>query len=109
MKLDCEKKFSRPDSLTTHIKTHSNVRPYVCKIKGCKKAYYHARSLKKHERIHASVLPPPYEEAIASVSTTPPHQGQAPNYSSPIQYTSSQPAYVDAIMHPQPLYMVPTL
>lgn len=48
----CQKKFSRPDSLTTHIKTHSNVRPYVCQVEGCYKAYYHARSLKKHERVH---------------------------------------------------------
>lgn len=49
----CGKRFSRPDSLTTHIKTHSNIRPYVCSFKGCKKAYYHSRSLKKHERTHA--------------------------------------------------------
>jgi hypothetical protein len=48
----CGKRFSRPDSLTTHIKTHSNVRPFICNVKGCGKAYYHSRSLKKHEKTH---------------------------------------------------------
>jgi len=52
--LGCDKKFSRPDSLTTHTKTHSNIRPYVCTVEGCPKAYYHARSLKKHELAHES-------------------------------------------------------
>jgi Zinc finger, C2H2 type len=50
--LGCGKRFSRPDSLNTHIKTHSNERPYVCPHQGCKKAYFHSRSLKKHERAH---------------------------------------------------------
>jgi hypothetical protein len=52
LKLGCGKRFSRPDSLNTHIKTHSNERPYVCPHQGCKKAYFHSRSLKKHERAH---------------------------------------------------------
>lgn len=50
--LGCDKTFSRPDSLTTHTKTHSNHRPYICPVEGCPKAYYHARSLKKHELSH---------------------------------------------------------
>lgn len=54
MFLGCDKKFSRPDSLTTHTKTHSNIRPYICSVEGCPKAYYHARSLKKHELAHES-------------------------------------------------------
>lgn len=52
MFLGCNKKFSRPDSLSTHIKTHSNIRPYNCSVPGCGKAYFHSRSLRKHMRSH---------------------------------------------------------
>lgn len=44
----CNKTFSRPDSLSTHIKTHSDIRPYLCSMPGCEKAYFHSRSLRKH-------------------------------------------------------------
>lgn len=46
--IGCNKTFSRPDSLSTHIKTHSDCRPYLCSMPGCNKAYYHSRSLRKH-------------------------------------------------------------
>ncbi|KAJ3182246.1 zinc-finger protein [Gaertneriomyces sp. JEL0708] len=48
----CGKRFSRQDGLNTHIKTHSNIKPYVCH---CGKAYYHARSLRKHEKSHYAI------------------------------------------------------
>lgn len=48
LSLGCNKTFSRPDSLSTHIKTHSENRPYLCTMSGCEKAYYHSRSLRKH-------------------------------------------------------------
>jgi hypothetical protein len=54
--IGCKKQFTRPDSLSTHIKTHSKVRPFICKREGCGKAYYHARSLKKHERTHTQSM-----------------------------------------------------
>ncbi|ORX52785.1 hypothetical protein DM01DRAFT_1408111 [Hesseltinella vesiculosa] len=50
--IDCEKRFSRPDSLNTHIRTHSNIRPYTCPVNGCPKAYFHSRSLRKHVKGH---------------------------------------------------------
>ncbi|KAL0072865.1 hypothetical protein F4703DRAFT_1954014 [Phycomyces blakesleeanus] len=73
--LGCEKRFSRPDSLTTHIKTHSNVRPYLCSYNGCSKAYYHSRSLKKHEKTHEVAgmqqqMTPAYQNAY-NISTGP--------------------------------------
>lgn len=82
--LDCEKKFSRPDSLTTHIKTHSNVRPFVCLFTGCGKAYYHSRSLKKHEKSHEP--PPPSYEQVMSTGQVPVQPFIEPYYSNPFAF-----------------------
>lgn len=44
-----------PSRLTkTHMKTHLPVRPHLCTEHGCNKAYFHARSLRKHLKSHAS-------------------------------------------------------
>lgn len=82
----CNKSFSRPDSLDIHIKTHSNVRPFKCTYEGCTKAYYHARSLKKHEKVHlkalvgnpniASTTAPHAHHVVAQTET---HTSQNPN------------------------------
>ncbi|KAG2199695.1 hypothetical protein INT47_012831 [Mucor saturninus] len=80
---NCEKKFSRPDSLTTHIKTHSNVRPFVCLFAGCGKAYYHSRSLKKHEKSHEPSPPPPSYEQVMSTGQVPVNNSFIEPYYSP--------------------------
>ncbi|KAI9193702.1 uncharacterized protein BJ171DRAFT_571507 [Polychytrium aggregatum] len=36
------------------MQTHSNVKPFVCAVPNCGKAYYHSRSLRKHEKSHQS-------------------------------------------------------
>lgn len=46
----CHKRFSRQDGLDTHRKTHVDLKPHTCNH--CGKSYYHARSLRKHERVH---------------------------------------------------------
>jgi hypothetical protein len=74
--LGCDKSFSRPDSLDIHIKTHSNVRPFKCTYECCTKAYYHARSLKKHEKIHQKPTDEKPPSTITAVAAAP-HLPQA--------------------------------
>jgi hypothetical protein len=94
----CGKRFSRPDSLTTHIKTHSNVRPYVCSFKGCKKAYYHSRSLKKHERTHAG-----HESGDPNDTNI----GYIPSQLDSQTAASAGGAYASYVQRPAPPYVQP--
>ncbi|KAI9316995.1 hypothetical protein BX666DRAFT_131724 [Dichotomocladium elegans] len=49
---DCNRRFSRLDSLQMHLNTHSSTKPFTCPENGCDKAYFHARSLRKHLKSH---------------------------------------------------------
>jgi hypothetical protein len=47
----CDKHFSRADSLEAHKKVHAaEGRVWRCRMEGCARTYFHAKSLKKHER-----------------------------------------------------------
>ena len=46
--LGCDKEFSRPDKLKSHIITHSGIKPYRCSI--CGKDFARRPHLKEHER-----------------------------------------------------------
>lgn len=80
--------------MTTHTKTHSNIRPYVCPVEGCTKAYYHARSLKKHELAHEAkrgghhrALRGPGSNAIAQSSSS----GEASSSSAIVTTSAAAP------------------
>ena len=80
--------------MTTHTKTHSNIRPYVCPVEGCPKAYYHARSLKKHELAHEAkrgghhrALRGPGSNAIAQSSSS----GEAGSSSATVTTSAAAP------------------
>ncbi|KAL2074466.1 hypothetical protein VTL71DRAFT_8244 [Oculimacula yallundae] len=44
----CTKSFNRPARLTSHLRTHTNERPYACTYEGCDKAYFEDKHLQQH-------------------------------------------------------------
>ncbi|XP_072177288.1 uncharacterized protein [Diadema setosum] len=51
----CEKTFSRPTSLKTHIKTHIGKKSYLCDL--CGKTFFQAANLTTHVRVHSGEKP----------------------------------------------------
>lgn len=49
----CDKKFSKRSLLSSHISTHTNVRPYVCHI--CSKSFVVRWDLTSHQKIHSNI------------------------------------------------------
>ena len=44
----CTKTFNRPARLTSHLRTHTNERPYACTYEGCDKTYFEDKHLQQH-------------------------------------------------------------
>jgi len=52
---NCEKSYSIQSRLYSHIKIHSAVKPYICKI--CNKGFNEKGNLKTHQRFHSNLRP----------------------------------------------------
>lgn len=51
----CGRNYARPSTLKTHLRTHTNERPYKCKI--CGKTFSQAANLTAHQRVHTGERP----------------------------------------------------
>ncbi|KAI8060457.1 hypothetical protein BC940DRAFT_312056 [Gongronella butleri] len=48
----CNKTFSRPSSLRTHLFSHSGEKPYVCPHDGCGRRFSVQSNMRRHLRVH---------------------------------------------------------
>jgi KRAB domain-containing zinc finger protein len=45
---ECDKRFLKKGILTKHLKSHSQLRPFICDTDDCEKSFVNARALEKH-------------------------------------------------------------
>ncbi|KAI9813075.1 MAG: hypothetical protein M1827_004295 [Pycnora praestabilis] len=48
----CDKRFTRPSSLQTHMYSHTGEKPYSCDVDGCGRHFSVVSNLRRHRKVH---------------------------------------------------------
>ncbi|KAI4231473.1 MAG: hypothetical protein L6R40_007723 [Gallowayella cf. fulva] len=48
----CDKRFTRPSSLQTHMYSHTGEKPYACEVQGCGRHFSVVSNLRRHRKVH---------------------------------------------------------
>jgi len=48
----CDKRFTRPSSLQTHVYSHTGEKPFACEVPGCGRHFSVVSNLRRHNKVH---------------------------------------------------------